>query len=165
MKGWNDRIEMTKISENGVLGIRLSVECSNDVTSASAKIKVTQMGPATSDRLTKKLNLGLTKFLDHFYYAFLHRISTETLEKCSSTCEKVYWGKNCCAKVKMGTELYENGVAFFDSSENYYCLKREVANANKDTTFSDIDFTMSCSSGATILKAIGALALASISYI
>lgn len=66
----------------------------------------------------------------------------------------------------MGTELYENGVAFFDSSDNYFCVKRKVANANKDTTFSDIDFTMTCS-GATILSAIstiGAAALAFISY-
>lgn len=36
-----DQIEMTKVSENGVLGIRLCVACSNKSVTKSAQIKVT----------------------------------------------------------------------------------------------------------------------------
>jgi len=63
----------------------------------------------------------------------------------------------------MGTELYENGVAIFDSSANYYCLKRKVIDAYPTRTFSDIDFKMTCS-GASVLKVISTLVLVSLSY-
>jgi len=109
------------------------------------------MGPTTSKRLMTKLNTGAQGFYDNFFYAFLHRIPSETISKCEETCSKVYWGSNCCAKINMGTELYENGVAIFDSSDNFYCMKKNVVAANPSSTFKDVDFTMSCS-GAVFLS-------------
>lgn len=54
----------------------------------------------------------------------------------------------------------------FVSTNNYYCIKRDIANQNPTSTFSDVEFTMSCSSGASYLSmVVGSTALAISAYL